>query len=82
MSRHKSSCCSSYSSAFVPLSPLTDGTMSSYFSHMSVHYVEVEVEERDSVVEEALDMRRRRQALSRCEVKADLVLVQPIRCLS
>lgn len=49
---------------------------------MSVHYVEVDEEERDSVVEEALEMRRRRQALSRCEVKADLVLVQPIRCLS
>ncbi|XP_075881739.1 calcineurin-binding protein cabin-1 isoform X2 [Nelusetta ayraudi] len=49
---------------------------------MSVHYVEVEEEERDSVVEEALDMRRRRQALSRCEAKADLVLVQPICRLS
>lgn len=64
------------------LSLLTDVTTSSHFSHMSVHYVEVEEEERDSVVEEALEMRRRRQALSRCEVKADLVLVQPIRRLS
>lgn len=54
----------------------------SYCSHMSVHYVEVEEEERDSVLEEALEMRRRRQALSCCEVKADLVLVQPIRRLS
>lgn len=49
---------------------------------MSIHYVEVEEEERDSVVEEALEIRRRRQALSPCEVKADLVLVQPIRSLS
>lgn len=49
---------------------------------MSIHYVEVEREERDSIVEEALEMRRRRQALSRCEPKPDLVLVQPIRCLT
>lgn len=49
---------------------------------MSIHYVEVEREERDSIVEEALEMRKRRQALSRCDPKPDLVLVQPIRCLS
>ncbi|KAK2837599.1 hypothetical protein Q5P01_014811 [Channa striata] len=49
---------------------------------MSIHYVEVEEEERKSIVEEALDIRRRRQALSHCEPKPDLVLIQPIRCLS
>ncbi|XP_035513588.1 calcineurin-binding protein cabin-1 isoform X4 [Morone saxatilis] len=49
---------------------------------MSIHYVEVEKEERESVVEEALEMRKRRQALSKCEPKPDLVLVEPIRCLS
>ncbi|XP_073322581.1 calcineurin-binding protein cabin-1 isoform X6 [Pagrus major] len=49
---------------------------------MSIHYVEVEKEERDSIVEEALDMRKRRQALSHREQTPDLVLTQPIRCLS
>ncbi|KAM3610377.1 uncharacterized protein V6R79_003088 [Siganus canaliculatus] len=49
---------------------------------MSVHYVEVEKEERDSIVDEALEMRRRRQALSHCEPKPDLVLVQPICSLT
>uniref|UniRef100_A0A3Q1G2B5 Calcineurin-binding protein cabin-1 n=1 Tax=Acanthochromis polyacanthus TaxID=80966 RepID=A0A3Q1G2B5_9TELE len=49
---------------------------------MSIHYVEVEEEERKSIVEEALDIRRRRQALSHCEPPPDLVLIQPIRCLS
>ena len=49
---------------------------------MSIHYVEVEKEERDSIVEEALDMRKRRQALSHREQTPDLVLIQPIRCLS
>ncbi|XP_027133185.1 calcineurin-binding protein cabin-1 isoform X1 [Larimichthys crocea] len=49
---------------------------------MSVHYVEVEKEEREAIVEEALDMRKRRQALSRPEPQPDLVLIQPIRCLS
>lgn len=51
-------------------------------SDMSIHYVEVEEEERKSIVEEALEIRRRRQALSHCEPKPDLVLIQPIRCLS
>lgn len=51
-------------------------------SDMSIHYVEVEKEERDSIVEEALDMRKRRQALSHREETPDLVLIQPIRCLS
>lgn len=51
-------------------------------SDMSIHCVEVEDEERKSIVEEALEMRKRRQALSHCEPKPDLVLVQPIRCLS
>ncbi|KAI3372339.1 hypothetical protein L3Q82_022837, partial [Scortum barcoo] len=49
---------------------------------MSIHYVEVEKEERESIVEEALEMRRRRQALSHCEPKPDLVLIQPISCFS
>ncbi|KAM4576045.1 calcineurin-binding protein cabin-1 isoform 2-T2 [Odontesthes bonariensis] len=49
---------------------------------MSIHYVEVEEEERRSIVEEALEIRRRRQALSHCEPMPDLVLIQPIRCLS
>uniref|UniRef100_A0A3B5AI00 Calcineurin-binding protein cabin-1 n=1 Tax=Stegastes partitus TaxID=144197 RepID=A0A3B5AI00_9TELE len=49
---------------------------------MSIHYVEVEEEERKSIVEEALEIRRRRQALSHCEPKPDLVLIQPIHCLS
>ena len=51
-------------------------------SDMSIHYVEVEEEERKSIVEEALEIRKRRQALSHCEPKPDLVLIQPIRCLS
>uniref|UniRef100_A0A8C5H4S5 Calcineurin-binding protein cabin-1 n=1 Tax=Gouania willdenowi TaxID=441366 RepID=A0A8C5H4S5_GOUWI len=49
---------------------------------MSIHYVEVEEEERKAIVEDALEIRRRRQALSCPEPKADLILVQPIRCLS
>ncbi|XP_042343404.1 calcineurin-binding protein cabin-1 isoform X2 [Plectropomus leopardus] len=49
---------------------------------MSIHYVEVEIEECKSIVEEALELRKRRQALSHCEPKPDLVLIQPIRCLS
>nr|XP_040051176.1 calcineurin-binding protein cabin-1 isoform X2 [Gasterosteus aculeatus aculeatus] len=49
---------------------------------MSIHYVEVEMEERKSIVDEAQDLRKRRQALSHSEPKPDLVLVQPIRCLS
>nr|XP_020446280.1 calcineurin-binding protein cabin-1 isoform X3 [Monopterus albus] len=49
---------------------------------MSVHYVEVEEEERKSIVEEALEIRKRRQALSHSEPKPDLVLIQPIHCLS
>ncbi|KAM7391669.1 hypothetical protein PAMP_022338 [Pampus punctatissimus] len=50
--------------------------------NMSIHYVEVEEEERISILKEALDLRKRRQALSYCESKPDLVLIQPIRCLS
>ncbi|XP_061907693.1 calcineurin-binding protein cabin-1 isoform X1 [Entelurus aequoreus] len=49
---------------------------------MSVHYVEVEEEERKSIVEEALDLRKRRQALSYTEPTPDLVLIKPIFCLS
>ncbi|XP_069562778.1 calcineurin-binding protein cabin-1 isoform X2 [Brachyistius frenatus] len=49
---------------------------------MSIHYVEVEEEERKSIVEEALEIRRSRQELSCCEPKPDLVLIQPICSLS
>uniref|UniRef100_A0A3Q2YA74 Calcineurin-binding protein cabin-1 n=1 Tax=Hippocampus comes TaxID=109280 RepID=A0A3Q2YA74_HIPCM len=49
---------------------------------MSVHYVEVEEEGRKSIVEEALDLRKRRQALSYTEPTPDLVLIKPIRCLT
>ncbi|XP_061672214.1 calcineurin-binding protein cabin-1 isoform X3 [Syngnathoides biaculeatus] len=49
---------------------------------ISVHHVEVEEEERKSIVEEALDLRRRRQALSYTEPTPDLLLIKPIRCLS
>uniref|UniRef100_A0A8C7Z1G6 Calcineurin binding protein 1 n=1 Tax=Oryzias sinensis TaxID=183150 RepID=A0A8C7Z1G6_9TELE len=48
----------------------------------SIHHVEVEEEEHRSIVQEALEMRRRRQALSHCAPKPDLVLIQPIHCLS
>lgn len=51
-------------------------------SDMSIHYVEVDEEETQAIVEEAMDLRRRRQALSAREPKPDLVLVQPIRCFS
>uniref|UniRef100_A0A8C7Z549 Calcineurin binding protein 1 n=1 Tax=Oryzias sinensis TaxID=183150 RepID=A0A8C7Z549_9TELE len=47
----------------------------------SIHHVEVEEEEHRSIVQEALEMRRRRQALSHCAPKPDLVLIQPIHCL-
>uniref|UniRef100_A0A3B3UC71 Calcineurin-binding protein cabin-1 n=1 Tax=Poecilia latipinna TaxID=48699 RepID=A0A3B3UC71_9TELE len=50
--------------------------------NMSIHYVEVEEEERRSIIEEALEIRRRRQTLSHREPKPDLVLVQPLHCLS
>ncbi|KAJ7994185.1 hypothetical protein DPEC_G00263290 [Dallia pectoralis] len=49
---------------------------------MSIHYVEVDEEETQAIVEEAMDLRRRRHALSAQEPKPDLVLVQPIRCFS
>ncbi|XP_051923504.1 calcineurin-binding protein cabin-1 isoform X2 [Hippocampus zosterae] len=49
---------------------------------MSVHYVEVEEEGSKSIVEEALDLRKRRQALSYTEPTPDLVLIKPIRCLT
>ncbi|XP_034025725.1 calcineurin-binding protein cabin-1 isoform X2 [Thalassophryne amazonica] len=50
--------------------------------NMSIHYVDVDEEESKSIVEEALELRKRRQALSYREPKPDLVLVQPIRSLS
>uniref|UniRef100_A0A8C5C190 Calcineurin binding protein 1 n=1 Tax=Gadus morhua TaxID=8049 RepID=A0A8C5C190_GADMO len=49
---------------------------------MSVHYVSVEEEESLSLVQEALELRKRRQALSHREPKPDLLLVQPINCFS
>ncbi|XP_056890296.1 calcineurin-binding protein cabin-1 isoform X5 [Takifugu flavidus] len=50
--------------------------------HVSIHYVEVEKEEQDSILEEARELRRRRQMLSRCEPQPDLVLIQPVHCLT
>ncbi|KAM6954444.1 calcineurin-binding protein cabin-1 [Aplochiton taeniatus] len=49
---------------------------------MSIHYVDVEEEESQPIIQEAMDLRKRRQALSHCEPKPDLILVQPIRCFS
>uniref|UniRef100_A0A3B4ETS7 Calcineurin-binding protein cabin-1 n=1 Tax=Pundamilia nyererei TaxID=303518 RepID=A0A3B4ETS7_9CICH len=49
---------------------------------ISIHYVEVEEDERKSIMEEALEIRRRRQALSLSEPKPDLVLIQPIHSFS
>ncbi|XP_059920768.1 calcineurin-binding protein cabin-1 [Gadus macrocephalus] len=49
---------------------------------MSVHYVSVEEEESLSLVQEALELRKRRQALSHREPQPDLLLVQPINCFS
>uniref|UniRef100_A0AAY5JWF3 Calcineurin-binding protein cabin-1 n=1 Tax=Esox lucius TaxID=8010 RepID=A0AAY5JWF3_ESOLU len=49
---------------------------------MSIHYVEVDEEETQTIVEEAMDLRRRRHALSARELIPDLALVQPIRCFS
>lgn len=46
---------------------------------MSVHYVEVDEEEAQGVVQEALELRKRRQALNVHEPKPDLLLVQPIK---
>lgn len=49
---------------------------------MSIHYVEVDEEERDTILEEALNLRKRRRALSHCDPKPDLSLTQPICRLS
>uniref|UniRef100_A0A3Q2D2M9 Calcineurin-binding protein cabin-1 n=1 Tax=Cyprinodon variegatus TaxID=28743 RepID=A0A3Q2D2M9_CYPVA len=49
---------------------------------VSIHYVEVDEEERRSIIEEALEIRRRRQALSHSEPKPDLVLIKPIHRFS
>ena len=51
-------------------------------SDMSIHYVLVEEDESLSIVQEALELRKRRQALSYREPKPDMVLIQPIRCFS
>ena len=48
-------------------------------SNMSVHYVEVDEEESEAIIQEAMDLRRHRQAFSVQEPTPDLVLVQPIR---
>lgn len=71
-------CCSFAPCVHINDRPLCCGVC----SDMSIHYVEVDEEERKSIVEEALEIRKRRQALSHCEPKPDLVLIQPIRCLS
>ncbi|MGH0151437.1 UNVERIFIED_CONTAM: hypothetical protein FKN15_020161 [Acipenser sinensis] len=47
---------------------------------MSVHAVEVDEGEAAAVLQEALDLRRRRQALDTREPQPDLKLVQPIAC--
>ncbi|MGH0151442.1 UNVERIFIED_CONTAM: hypothetical protein FKN15_024092 [Acipenser sinensis] len=47
---------------------------------MSVHAVEVDEGEAAAVLQEALDLRRRRQALDTREPQPDLRLVQPIAC--
>lgn len=49
-------------------------------SDMSVHAVEVDEGEAAAVLQEALDLRRRRQALDTREPQPDLKLVQPIAC--
>lgn len=51
-------------------------------SDVSVHYVAVEEDESLSIVQEALELRKRRQALSYREPKPDLLLVQPLCCFS
>uniref|UniRef100_A0A673YLN3 Calcineurin binding protein 1 n=1 Tax=Salmo trutta TaxID=8032 RepID=A0A673YLN3_SALTR len=58
------------------------GVLFVFHLDMSIHYVEVDEEETQAIVEEAMDLRRRRQALSAREPKPDLVLIQPIRCFS
>ncbi|KAG7480660.1 hypothetical protein MATL_G00058640 [Megalops atlanticus] len=45
---------------------------------MSVHSVDVDEEEAQAIVQEGLELRRRRQALSTREPKPDLTLVRPI----
>ncbi|XP_075424588.1 calcineurin-binding protein cabin-1 isoform X2 [Ascaphus truei] len=49
---------------------------------MSIHEVEVSVEEARDIVEEALDLRRKRQALTVRELEPDLKLVQPLPCFT
>lgn len=60
---------------------LADGALLSR-SHASIHYVDVEDEERDAILEEARELRRRRRALTRWEPPPDPVLVQPVRSLT
>ncbi|XP_067083955.1 calcineurin-binding protein cabin-1 [Osmerus mordax] len=47
--------------------------------NMSVHYVKVDEEESQAIIQETMDLRLHRQAFSVQEPKPDLVLVQPIR---
>lgn len=48
-------------------------------SDVSVQYVDVDEEEAHSIVEEALELRRQRQAKLTRHPVADLQLVQPIK---
>lgn len=52
------------------------------FSDMSIHDVSVSVAESQAIVDEALGLRRRRQALTIREKEPDLKLVQPIPFLT
>ncbi|KAL0979452.1 hypothetical protein UPYG_G00185250 [Umbra pygmaea] len=49
---------------------------------ISIHSVEVDEEETQAILDDALDLRRRRQALSAPEPKPDLLLIQPIQCFT
>lgn len=49
---------------------------------MSIHDVSVSVAESQAIVDEALGLRRRRQALTIREKEPDLKLVQPIPFLT
>lgn len=52
------------------------------FSDMSIHDVSVSAAESQAIVDEALGLRRRRQALTIREKEPDLKLVQPIPFLT
>uniref|UniRef100_A0A8C5LJ11 Calcineurin-binding protein cabin-1 n=1 Tax=Leptobrachium leishanense TaxID=445787 RepID=A0A8C5LJ11_9ANUR len=49
---------------------------------MSIHEVDVSDDETTNIVEEVLDLRRKRQALNVRKEEPDLKLVQPLQCLT